>query len=43
MSIEEFNTEFDAANPPIDIPGEVPEDIDNDFDLPYSPPELNND
>ena len=27
-------------NPPIDIPNEVAEHIDKDFDLPYSPPDL---
>ena len=28
-------------NPPIEIPSPVAEHIDNDFDLPYSPPDLN--
>ena len=27
-------------NPPIDIPNEVEDPLDNDFDLPYSPPDL---
>lgn len=34
----EFKTEFDANNPTIEIPPEVVDDIDNDYDLPYSPP-----
>ena len=37
--MEEFNIEFDTLNPPIDIPNEVTDDVDNDFDLPYSPPD----
>lgn len=36
---EEFNIEFDTLNPPIDIPNEVADHVDNDFDLPYSPPD----
>ena len=39
FNVEEFNIEFDTLNPPIDIPNEVADHIDNDFDLPYSPPE----
>ena len=34
----EFKTEFDANNPTIEIPAEVVDDIDNDYDLPYSAP-----
>ena len=39
FNVEEFNIEFDTVNPPIDIPNEVADHIDNDFDLPYSPPD----
>lgn len=38
--MDEFNIEFDTLNPPIEIPGEVEDPIDNDFDLPYSPPDM---
>lgn len=41
MNIEAFNEDFDMNNPPIDIPNEVADHIDNDFDLPYSPPDVN--
>lgn len=34
----EFKHEFDMANPSIEIPPEVRDDIDNDYDLPYKPP-----
>mmetsp|Transcript_19643 Transcript_19643/g.26562 ORF Transcript_19643/g.26562 Transcript_19643/m.26562 type:complete len:253 (+) Transcript_19643:1413-2171(+) len=40
LNLEEFNLEFDTMNPPIDIPNEVVEHVDNDFDLPYSPPDV---
>ena len=40
MNMQEFNEEFDGMNPPIDIPDEVAEYVDNDYDLPYSPPNL---
>ena len=40
MNMEEFNIDFDTENPPIDIPAETVEPIDNDFDLPYQPPEM---
>ena len=40
MNMQDFNDEFDAMNQPIDIPDEVAEYVDNDFDLPYSPPNL---
>jgi len=33
-----FQTEFDLQYPAISIPPEVEEEIDNDFDLPYTPP-----
>lgn len=33
-----FKHEFDQANPTIEIPAEVIDDIDNDYDLPYKPP-----
>ena len=35
FNVEEFNIEYDTANPPIDIPNEVADQIDNDFDIPY--------
>jgi len=38
--MQEFNEEFDGTNPPIDIPDEVADYVDNDYDLPYSPPNL---
>ena len=40
FNIDEFNIEFDTNNPPIEIPNEVADHFDNDFDLPYSPPDL---
>lgn len=40
LNIEEFNLEFDTNNPPIDIPNEVADHFDNDYDLPYSAPDL---
>ena len=40
MNMQEFNEEFDGMFPPIDIPDEVAEYVDNDYDLPYSPPNL---
>lgn len=44
LNLEDFDNEFDALNPPIEIPDEVEDCIDNDFDLPYSPPDVvNND
>lgn len=33
-----FKHTFDENNPTIEIPKEVVDDIDNDYDLPYSPP-----
>lgn len=36
--IDDFMAEFNTHNPPIEIPSPVVEDVDNDFDLPYSPP-----
>ena len=38
--MDEFNIEFDTMNPAIEIPNEVEDPIDNDFDLPYSPPDM---
>lgn len=35
---EEFDVEFEANNPPIEIPAEVQDDVDNDYDLPYTGP-----
>lgn len=34
----EFKVEFDSAHPAIQIPPEVKDEVDNDFDLPYTPP-----
>jgi len=36
-----FKHTFDEANPAIEIPKEVVDDIDNDYDLPYTPPQPN--
>ena len=33
FNLEEFDARFDDENPPIDIPEEVVEDIDNDYNL----------
>lgn len=40
FDMEGFNAKFDGENPPIDIPEQVKEDIDNDFDLPWTAPEM---
>ena len=37
---DEFNARFDAENAPVDIPDEVHDEVDNDFNLPWSPPDL---
>lgn len=34
----EFKAEFDLANPEVHIPAEVQDEVDNDYDLPYSAP-----
>lgn len=34
----EFKGEFDLNNPEITIPAEVQDEVDNDYDLPYSAP-----
>ena len=39
FNMQEFNLEFDVENPPIEIPEEVVDYIDNDFDLPEKAPE----
>ena len=36
--MDEFNEQFEENNPPIVIPPEVADDIDNDFDLPWTAP-----
>lgn len=36
--VDEFMVDFNTNNPPIEIPAEVVEDIDNDYDLPYTAP-----
>ena len=33
-----FKAAFDEENPKVEIPPEVIDDIDNDYDLPYTPP-----
>ena len=38
--IEEFNLEFETNNQVVEIPEEVADDIDNDYDLPYTPPAM---
>lgn len=43
VNLDEFNIEFDTLNPPIDIPNEVADHVDNDFDLPYTPPDVSGD
>lgn len=35
---QDFDVEFEANNPPIEIPAEVQDDVDNDYDLPYNGP-----
>lgn len=40
MNLDTFNEDFDMNNPPIDIPNEVADHIDNDFDLAYSAPDV---
>lgn len=40
LNLEEFNIEYDTLNPPVEIPSEVEDHIDNDFDMPYSPPDM---
>lgn len=39
LNVEEFDIEFDTMNPPIDIPHPVADPVDNDFNLPYTPPD----
>ena len=43
FDMEDFDIMFNSHNPPITIPDEVIDVTDNDFDLPYSPPELGGD
>jgi hypothetical protein len=31
-------TEFNTTHPEIEIPDVVKDDVDNDYDLPYTPP-----
>lgn len=35
---KEFKAEFDGANPEVAIPPQVEDEVDNDFDLPYTAP-----
>ena len=41
FDFNKFKADFDAANPEIEIAEEVASEIDNDFDLPYKPPVVN--
>ena len=43
FDMEDFDITFNSHNPPITIPDEVSDVVDNDFDLPYSPPEVGGD
>jgi len=36
--LDDFMVDFNTNNPPIEIPAEVEEDIDNDYDLAYTAP-----
>lgn len=38
FDMDEFNEQFDENNPPITIPPEINDDVDNDFDLPWTAP-----
>ena len=38
FDVPEFKADFDMQNPPIEIPAEVIDDIDNDYDLAYTAP-----
>ena len=38
FDLDEFKEQFDETNAPIQIPADVIDDIDNDFDLPWSAP-----
>ena len=40
LNLDTFNEDFDMNNPPVDIPNEVADHIDNDFDLAYSAPDV---
>lgn len=40
FDMEGFEAKFDGDNQPIEIPDPVTDDVDNDFDLPWSPPEF---
>ena len=33
FDLEEFDAKFNDENPPIDIPDEVVDDVDNDFNI----------
>jgi hypothetical protein len=37
---DDFDAKFDVENPVIEIPDAVNDEVDNDFDLPWSPPEI---
>lgn len=39
FNMEEFQENFDEQFPPIEIPGEVIDDIDSDYDFEWVPPE----
>jgi len=36
--LDEFMTEFNTTHPEIEIPDVVKDEVDNDYDLPYTPP-----
>ena len=43
FDLEDFDITFNSHNQPIVIPEEVSDVVDNDFDLPYFPPEFGGD
>lgn len=40
FDLDDFKEQFDETNAPIQIPPNVVDDIDNDFDLPWSAPTI---
>ena len=40
FNLNEFDEDFNTNNPTVDIPNEVANHIDNDFDLPYTAPDF---
>lgn len=43
FDVEEFDAKFDDENPPIEIPPEVIDDVDNDFNIEIEEEEERND